>query len=431
MQLKSFRVTNFRSIKNSGDIEASRITALLGRNESGKSNLLRGLHSLNPLDGFKPLNPIKDFPRDRRLEECTDATPVVSSTWELDDEDKAKLLDILPYAKDVTKVVIGRQYQGTTRSVSFPELKPIAFDEADIKSKVKKVAAGIRAKAAEGNTLETDADTFEEKASVAKVRETWATEFAAAAKTARTRLAGADAEITDNQEALLTELEELSAAISGDKDAQKKAREWALEAIPKFFYLDDYPELDGHQDVAAYLQRKGQNQLNDADRNFEKLCKVAGLNPTKLQELQQKGDAEQRNQLANRASAVVTGEVKRLWKDRELKIRFNLDGNHFDTLISDPTATYDVEVNLNDRSRGFQWFFAFYVTFAADTDGGKVANAILLLDEPGLYLHAKSQGDLLKHFEDDFDNQILYSTHSPFMVPTHRLDSVRTVNIAD
>lgn len=114
-----------------------------------------------------------------------------------------------------------------------------------------------------------------------------------------------------------------------------------------------------------------------------------------------------------------------------MKIRFNLDGSHFDTLISDPTATYDVEVNLNDRSRGFQWFFSFYISFSADTDGGKIENAILLLDEPGLYLHAKSQGDLLKHFEDDFSNQILYSTHSPFMVPTHRLDSVRTVNIAD
>ena len=431
MQLKSFRVSNFRSIKDSGHIEVSRITALLGRNESGKSNLLRGLHSLNPLDGFKALDPIKNFPRDRRLEECTDLTDVVHSTWELDEDDKAELLEVLPRATEVTKVEIGRKYNGDHRYIFFPELTAIAFDEADTKSKVKKVAAGMRAKASDENALEAAADAFEAKASVTKVRETWATEFAAAAKAARTALATADAELTDAQEGILDGLEELGVSIAGDREAQKNARNWAVGAMPKFFYLDDSPELDGHQDVAAYLHRKAHNQLNDADRNFEKLCKIAGLKPEKLQELQQKGDAEQRNQLANRASAVVTGEVKRLWKDRELKIRFNLDGNHFDTLISDPTATYDVEVNLNDRSRGFQWFFAFYVTFAADTDGGKVANAILLLDEPGLYLHAKSQGDLMKHFEDDFHNQILYSTHSPFMVPTHRLDSVRTVNIAD
>ena len=56
-------------------------------------------------------------------------------------------------------------------------------------------------------------------------------------------------------------------------------------------------------------------------------------------------------------------------------------------------------------------------------------SAILLLDEPGLYLHARSQSDLLGHFEKDFKNQIVYTTHSPFMVPTHKLESVRTVSI--
>jgi hypothetical protein len=53
----------------------------------------------------------------------------------------------------------------------------------------------------------------------------------------------------------------------------------------------------------------------------------------------------------------------------------------------------------------------------------------LLLDEPGLYLHALSQGDLLRHLAADFKNQILYTTHSPFMVPTENLDAIRTVNI--
>lgn len=94
-----------------------------------------------------------------------------------------------------------------------------------------------------------------------------------------------------------------------------------------------------------------------------------------------------------------------------------------------PNATFDVEVNLDERSRGFKWFFSFYITFAADTHGGNAEKAILLLDEPGLYLHAKSQADLLGHFEKDFKNQILYTTHSPFMVPTQNVASIRTVNI--
>jgi recombinational DNA repair ATPase RecF len=72
MEPQSFRVTNFRSIDDSGEIKVARITALLGRNESGKSNLLLALRSLNPVEGFAALNPIKDFPRHRRLEECSD-----------------------------------------------------------------------------------------------------------------------------------------------------------------------------------------------------------------------------------------------------------------------------------------------------------------------------------------------------------------------
>lgn len=434
MKLESFRVFNYRSINDSGDIDVSQLTALLGRNESGKSNLLRALHSINPIEGFSALTPIKDFPRHRRLEECNDSTPVLSTVWVLDEADKEELLEILPRATEVVRVTIGRSYQGKTRTVGFPDLNAIPFDETDIKNRVRKVSAGVRAAAQKQETptaLEEAADAFEKAATATRTRDTWAPIAVTATKALRTALASVDADLTDKQEELLSGLEELADSIVIDREAQQKARNWIVGAIPKFIYVDEYPELDGHQDVAAYIQRKSQTQLTDADTNFEKLCKVAGLNPEELHNLLAKGDHATRNQLANRASAVVTSEIKRLWKDRGLKIRFNLDGNHIETIISDPTNTYDVEVNLNERSRGFQWFFAFYITFSADTDGGHAEDAIILLDEPGLYLHAKSQSDLLRHLENDFKNQILYSTHSPFMVPTHSLNSVRTVNISE
>ena len=119
MRLESFRVRNYRSINDSGEIAVSRITALLGRNESGKSNLLRALHSLNPIEGFSALKPIKCFPRHRRLEECTDDTPVLSTTWVLDEDDKEALLEVVPRATDVERVTIGRSYQGKTRTAGF------------------------------------------------------------------------------------------------------------------------------------------------------------------------------------------------------------------------------------------------------------------------------------------------------------------------
>jgi hypothetical protein len=77
------------------------------------------------------------------------------------------------------------------------------------------------------------------------------------------------------------------------------------------------------------------------------MCRVADIDPGKLNELMQSGH-EERNQLANRAGAVITGELRELWKDRELKVRFHTDGHHFDTFISDPNRIYDVEVTLGE-----------------------------------------------------------------------------------
>ena len=108
MELQSFRVKNFRSITDSGDIELSHVTALLGRNESGKSNLLLALRTLNPAEGFKALNPTKDFPRHRRLTECTDDTEVVSSYWKLTTDEQKELAEILPRASTVTQIQTGR-----------------------------------------------------------------------------------------------------------------------------------------------------------------------------------------------------------------------------------------------------------------------------------------------------------------------------------
>ncbi|SFO33667.1 AAA family ATPase [Nitrosospira briensis] len=434
MHLKSFKVTNFRSINDSGSIDISQITAVLGRNESGKSNLLRALHSLNPAEGFAALNPTKDFPRHRRLGECMATTPVVFTRWSLDDDEQVELAEILPRATGVSHVSISRRYDAI-RCIDFEGLAVQKFDEIDIKSKLRKIVPAVKAAAdrigeTEKVQLERAADLFDVAMAFVPDRVKWSESAVIALQTLRKALASADTDLSDKHERLIFELEDISSSIANDKEDQARARRWVLERMPKFIYVDEYPELHGHQNVAEYVGRRGQpTTMTTPDYNFEKLCKVAGLDPQELENLLAQGEQEKRNLLVNRAGAVVTSEIRRLWKDRVLKVRFNLDSHHLDTLISDPNAIYDVEVNLNERSRGFQWFFSFYITFFADTKGGKAEDAILLLDEPGLYLHAKSQSDLLGHFKRDFENQIIYTTHSPFMVPTHALDSIRTVSI--
>jgi predicted ATPase len=433
MRLASFQITNFRSINDSGSIDSTQITAILGRNDSGKSNLLRALHSLNPTEGLAPLSPIKDFPRHRRLEECTGDTPVVHTRWALDDSERAALAAIFPRATGVRHVTASRGYD-TVRTAGFEGLADLSIDVSDIKGKVRKIVPAVKAaaeKVAEEAKalLEQEADAFDAAMIPSPDFIKWSAGAVKATQALRKALAVAEAELSDKQEQMLVELEELSLSIANDKPALDQARAWVIGKLPKFIYVDEYPSLPGRQNIADHLVRKGWGQATPAQQSFEKLCKVAGLDLQQLQDLQEKNDQATRHQLVNRAGSVVTAEIRRLWKDRPLKVRFNLDGHHLDTLVSDPNDAYEVEVNLEERSRGFQWFFSFYVAFFADTKSGGAEDAILLLDEPGLHLHPHSQADLLAHFEKDFGNQIVYTTHSPFMVPTHRVDAVRTASL--
>lgn len=436
MQLISFTVKNFRSVNDSGPIKVSKLSALVGRNESGKTNLLLGLHSLNPPGGPEDLSPIKDFPRGRRMSECTPDTPVVETVWALDEHEQAKLTSIFPRAKGVTHVSVGRSYKAGNRWVEFQEIDDLQFDHRTIMKKFRKLKAAVKNVAekleAESKTpLETAVTDAEEVVSNEATPLDWAapTERALEALEEAISDSGAGVALSNPNAELLAEIKHHASEVIADDKANLDARKWVITLLPTFVYVDEYPELEGHQNIDEYLHRKANSQRTAPDLNFEKLCKVADLNPQQLKDLLAENDHETRNQLANRAGAVVTSEIRRLWKDRSLKVRFNPDAAHLDTLISDPNALYDIEVNLDERSRGFKWFFSFYVSFAADTKGGSAENAVLLLDEPGLYLHATSQGDLLKHLEGDFKNQVLFTTHSPFMVPTENLDAIRTVNI--
>ena len=84
---------------------------------------------------------------------------------------------------------------------------------------------------------------------------------------------------------------------------------------------------------------------------------------------------------------------------------------------------------LSERSAGFVWFFSFLAQFKQLKKTPGNGNAVILLDEPGLTLHGKAQGDLLRYIVERLlpDHQVIFTTHSPFMVPMDRLADVRIV----
>ena len=89
-------------------------------------------------------------------------------------------------------------------------------------------------------------------------------------------------------------------------------------------------------------------------------------------------------------------------KERFLEIRINDRKN----MVSMP---------LDKRSRGFNWFFSFWVWFKA-VQKEDAANYVFLLDEPGMWLHEEGQKDLMKLMDEiSGQSKIIFTTHSPFM----------------
>lgn len=393
--------------------------------------LLLALATLNPAGGRKPLTKIKDFPRGRRLQECTDDTPVVTTEWKLTPDETSRLSAILG-SNQITEVEVGRPY-GATCWAKLKGLQHPTVNDSEVREVLTPLATDVVAHAdqvaePQRTALKTAWQRLVDTIGLTGDLMAWAAETTTAAAAFRTGMSEASLARDDVLNRSLSRLEDKAKLVSGFDDAVLRARDLVVGWLPIFVYVSDFPELYGNQNLDTFTQKRGQDpSVKEREDNFEKLAKVADFDPGYLNA--QRDDHETRAQILNRAGALVTGEIRRLWNDRTLMVRFNLDGPHLAVLVSDPNAKYPVEVNLDERSRGFRWFFAFYITFSADTQGGKAEGAILLLDEPGLHLHAMSQEDLLKHLRQDYENQIVYTTHSPFMVPPDAISIVRTVNI--
>jgi hypothetical protein len=170
--------------------------------------------------------------------------------------------------------------------------------------------------------------------------------------------------------------------------------------------------------------------LETRHQYFEKLLAVAGLEPSVAETLLT-ADSGMRRRIASHAGRVVTQKLQQLWTDRALKVRFDLDGDQFNTLVCEANSSFDVEINLNQRSRGFRWFFSFYVNFAAHAGKDGEDHTLLLLDEPAMHLHAVGQRDFLNQLAANVNGQVILATQSPFLVPTDDLSCVRTVTISE
>lgn len=120
-------------------------------------------------------------------------------------------------------------------------------------------------------------------------------------------------------------------------------------------------------------------------------------------------------------------------RNNKINIQFELD--HYNSTYGAKAGKPFLEFWIKDegerlypkqRSRGVRWFLSFYMELKASANVNK--QMVLLVDEPGVSLHARAQEDVLKVFEDIRDKiQIIYTTHSPHLVEINKLHRVLAV----
>ncbi|MFE2711928.1 AAA family ATPase [Streptomyces mirabilis] len=405
MQLVRAHITDYRSVEDSDifDVEKD-VTCLVGKNESGKTTLLQALFRVNPVEPAA-FDEVIDFParktRERKQLPAGKKIPVVRATFRFDDtEMKAIEEELGPKAMRSPEfdVVIG--YRDTSKTFNF------SYNEAAVVDHLRS-ALDLPATAAKAiGSAKTIAD-------------------------------------------LLDALDGLEEAPSGATELADRIRSWrgsrlgchlidqyASPSMPKFVYFADYDTMPGKVALPDLIRRRASGDITRGERALLSLLDIAGVSPEEFQ------DSDQHERLIRElenSGNVISDEVFEYWsQNTELEVRLEVltpEPGAVPPLNEGPILQVRVfnrrhraSVPFDDRSRGFVWFFSFLAYFN-EVEAAGTTDLILLLDEPGLSLHGRAQEDLLRLIDERLapKHQVLYTTHSPFMVDPDHLQRVRTV----
>jgi predicted ATPase len=388
-------------VEDSTEFPITDVTCLVGKNESGKTALLKALHKLKADEASKEqFEAAKDYPRRKWRPDTPIAAdpPAVTTTWHMDDSDVAAL------EKQFGAGVIADRTFTLSKGYDNVRRYGIKSDEGAV---VKHLIGELKL-SEEEQTISGSLDPKAIQKSLTELKE----------------LSVAQQKLLDTFKERFPE---------GVGSAVIKA---VSARIPTFLYFDQYLTLPGTVSVNDIVARQQQNQLTERDRIFLALLALAG---TSLEKVHGAGTFEEFNASLRAVSNQITDQIFRYWsQNKHLDVDIRLDharpgdqppfnaGWIFRTRIDN--RRHRADTSFDDRSSGFVWFFSFLVWFyQLQQLYGK--NLIILLDEPGLSLHARAQADLLRYITEQLrpHYQVVYTTHSPFMIDADNLLSARTV----
>lgn len=456
-----FRVQNFRNIDDSGWIPLEKITAFVGRNESGKTALLKALHKFNPATP-ELYNPQREFPRDRYTHDFKNGKdwPVCSVAFEINDSLQEGIKKILGGNVGPLEVVCTKFYDSSIAFEFEPSLEIHAIPPTPIIAALKSFSGLAR-------RLETLESEQEDQIQELRTKlATWASEWQEKLNSqvdlrnqgGITLLSNLRKESEQHANPRTAEIiEELQSIVDPilaeikKKPIKEEIIELIKKELPVFIYFDNYGVLDSAIYLPNFLKDLSSTPDAPCTRTINAMFKHVGLTAQEINELGTEGaqqalnqnqqptaeiiahDQQQKEARAiklNSASLDITKRFNFWYGQRRHTIEYQADGNYFRIWIADDRRP-GVRIELEGRSKGFQWFFSFYLIFLVESDEGH-KDAILMLDEPGLHLHPTAQQELIAFFEKLAEkNQLVYTTHSPFLIDGDNIQRVRPVTEDD
>jgi hypothetical protein len=439
VRLASFSIKNYKIIDDTGTVKVEPlVTSLVGKNESGKSAVMRAMwKSKNVANAV--FDKLLDFPRDRYSRERKQTQEVTRLEFLLSENEREELMDTLPSdaGSGPTTATLVTYYDGEDKTKS-EILCDWDISGCPTGQTARRAIEAVRTAAS--TTGAVDAPLADWLDNLEDDAWSWSQENLATLNAANTSITQWASKEEARKGVATTERAALVELINRSKegDPRIKAIEWLKKNLPTFIYFDQYGTLRTRIHLPTYISRKA---TSDVDvRTQTALFEWSSLDPAEISALgrpradneteeQVHRRHEKRRALLDSASFSLTGDWLKWWPGGDHKLVFDVDGEFLVLNVADSKSPFPIP--FEERSQGFQWFFSFYLVFLVES-GKSHKGAVLLLDEPGLHLHPTMQMRLVSFFERvATDNQLIYSTHLPFLVDGNNLQRVRTVYLTE
>lgn len=415
IRVSAIHVQNYRNILDSGEVPLSKVTTVIGKNEAGKTSFLEAIASFDSTEPYTDQELCK-FRENRPKHE----TPIVSLRFDVHDpanaffQRKSEEQDF----EDSKSFTITKFADSSYELTAGPQIQKIFNRYSDHCTRLKEIAQTIDKKF--GNVFPIAKASEEQKEVVEDLVEC---------------LAHKDIEPL-NKSQINCVIRKSENALMQTEELRDQSRSWddlssGIEEHVQSLQETFYPALFDISYIDEYTLIEDKVNINDigSDENHPvaNLLAIGGTTPDEIQST----EGFDRQELLMEVSDRVTKTINSNWTQKQIDLDLRNDGDTIRLYIEDEVvedkAVSRQRIPISDRSTGFRAFLSSLFR-TMENKRERIGCDLLLFDDAAVYLHPSGKRDWLSAIEGLSEKrQIIYTTHSPYLIRKTALDRVRPI----